>query len=224
MGSKMEQLVLVAVVRVYGTDGKLSVRQRARLVEYHRADLRQHVHIVGTLHEDTVARSPSDTAEERERYTDNQRTGTGDDEEHQGPVQPRGEIAPKQRRDNRQGQGQEYDDRRIDTGKSGDKGLALRLVLTGMLHQVDDLRHRTLAKGLRGTHLDDTREVDATRDHLVALADLARQGLTRQRHRIQGGTAFEDHAVEGHFLSWTDHDGLTHRHTLRRNILLTPDS
>ena len=59
-------------------------------------------------------------------------------------------------------------------------------MLAGVLHQIDDLRYRTLTKALGGTYLDNSRQVDATRDHLVANSNVARQALTSQRHRVKG--------------------------------------
>ena len=55
VGSEVEQLVLITVIRMDSSDGKLAVGERARLVEYHRINLRQHIHIVGSLDEDTLA-------------------------------------------------------------------------------------------------------------------------------------------------------------------------
>ena len=91
MGSEVEQLVLVAEIGVNGLDGKLSVGERARLVEDHRLHLSQDIHVVGTLDEDTTTRGASDTSEEREGNTDNQRTRTTHHEEHQGAIKPSGE-------------------------------------------------------------------------------------------------------------------------------------
>ena len=71
--------------------GKLSVGQRARLIEHHRVDLRQHVHEVGALDEDALARGAADAAKEREWYTDNQCARTRNDEEHQCSIEPCGE-------------------------------------------------------------------------------------------------------------------------------------
>ena len=91
MGSEMKQLVLIAGGGMDSGNGKLAMSQRARLVEDHRRDLRQHVDIVGSLDEDTLPRGPANATKERQRHTDNQGTRTTHHEEHQGSVQPSGE-------------------------------------------------------------------------------------------------------------------------------------
>ena len=118
-------------------DGKLPMSQRAGLVEDHSVDLRQNIHIVGTLDEDTLARGTANAAEEREGHADDQGTGTGHHEEHQSTIEPGGEGVEErggrkeegemrtERWDNGQGQGEEDDNGGVDPGKAGDERLAL---------------------------------------------------------------------------------------------------
>ena len=77
---------------MHGRNGELAMREGAGLVEDNGIDLRQDIHIVGTLDENTFPRGTPDATEERQRHTDDEGTGTGDHEEHQGTVQPRGEV------------------------------------------------------------------------------------------------------------------------------------
>ena len=92
MGRQMQQLVLVAGIGMDGCHGKLSVGQRARLVEDHCVQPRQRVHVVGALDEDALARGAADAAEEGEGHADDQGAGTADDKEHQGAVEPGGDA------------------------------------------------------------------------------------------------------------------------------------
>ena len=75
-----------------------------------------------------------------------------------------------------------------------------------MFHQTDDLRNGTLTKGLRGADTEDTGEVHAAGDDLVAHIHVAGQRLSRQGNGIKGTRAFYDHSVEGDFLARTDDD------------------
>ena len=93
VGGQMQQLVLVAGVGMYGSHGKLPVRQSARLVEDHRLQLCQHIHVVAALDEDAPSRGTADAAKERERHADDERTGTRHDKEQQGTVEPGGKVA-----------------------------------------------------------------------------------------------------------------------------------
>ena len=88
MGRQVQQLVRAVAVGVYGLHHKLAMGQRARLVEHHGAHAGQHVHVVGTLHQDAAARGSADAGKERQRHADDQRTGTADHQEHQRTVEP----------------------------------------------------------------------------------------------------------------------------------------
>ena len=78
MGGKVQQLELAERLGVDGYHGEAAVCQRAFLVEYHGADLRQDVQIVGSLHQNTLARRTANAAEERQWHTDDQGAGTTD--------------------------------------------------------------------------------------------------------------------------------------------------
>ena len=76
---------------MHSLNGKLAVSECARLVEHYGVDLRQHVHKIGALDEDALARGTAYAAKERERNADDQSTRTRDDEEHQRAIEPSGE-------------------------------------------------------------------------------------------------------------------------------------
>ena len=76
--------------------------------------------------------------------------------------------------------------------------------------QLDDLRNGRFAESLAGPHADESRDVDATRDDLVALHHIARSTFARQCHGVEAGLPFDDLSVEGHLLARTDDDGFAH--------------
>ena len=213
MGGEVQQLVLITGVRMYSLHGKLSVGQCSRLVEDDSLCLGEQIHIVGSLDQDTVSGSPADTSEEGERNTDDQRTGARDNEEHQGTVQPSWERGERDEEwwDDGEGNGGEDDDGGVDAGKSGDESLTLRLILCGMLHQFENLRYGTLSETLCRAYLDNTREVDTTRDDFIVNADFLRHALSCQGGSIQGGRAFNDNTVKRYFLTRANHDDITNR-------------
>ena len=95
------------------------------LVEYHRRAACQHIHIVATLDEDAFARSPADTAKERQRHRDDQGARTADHQKRQRTIEPCAEgvgiARSEERRDEGQGKCHEHYDGRVDVGKTGDK-------------------------------------------------------------------------------------------------------
>ena len=88
-----------------------------------------------------------------------------------------------------------------------------------MLHKGDDLRDGALAKGLRSTDAEDTREVHTTGDDFITDIHVARQGLPRQGNSIQGTRTLDDHTIQRHLLTRLDHDDRTHSNVLRTDVL-----
>ena len=156
MGSQMQQMMGVVSLRVYSLYGKLPVGQGTCLVEDDGSHLGEDVHIVRSLDEYSPSGSSSDAPEEGEGHTDDQRTWTTDNEEHEGSIEPCGKRTSQECRNDCEGDGGKHHYRRIDAGKAGDESFALRLMLAGMFHEIQDLRHRTLAKGLGDLNPDDT--------------------------------------------------------------------
>ena len=218
MRCEVQQLVFVASIRMYSLNGELTMREGARLVEDHGIYFGQDIHIVGAFDKDSLARSTANATKEREGHTDDKGTGTRDHEEHQSAIQPSGEATTKERGNNGQCQSSEHHDRRIDAGKAGDEGLALRLALASILYKTDDFRDGALTKSLRGTDTQDTREIDTTRDDLVAHIHIARQRFTCQGYGIQGRRALDDDAIQGDLLTRTDDDDLPYSNGLRADI------
>ena len=218
MGGEVQQLPLVEHFGMYRLHGKLPVGEGASFVEHHRAHLRQHIHIVGSLDEDAVARSAADAAKEGERHADHQRAGARNHQEEQCPIEPHGKrlckAARKQRGQQCQCHRREDHHGGIYPRKAGDEGFAFRLMLVGALHQVDDLRHGAFAKTLGGAHPNETRHIHATRNHLVAHPSLAGHAFASKSHSVEGGGALENHAVQRHLFSGTNHNGLPHSHLI----------
>ena len=143
MGSEVQQMTLVALLGMHRSNRKLTTSQGPRLIEDHRSNPGQHIHIIGALDKDAFTRGTANAAKESQRYADNQGARTRDHKKHQGAIQPRckstREIAREQRRQQGQSQSSEDHDWCIDTGKSGDESLAPRLAFSGILHEVDNL-------------------------------------------------------------------------------------
>ena len=76
--------------------------------------------------------------------------------------------------------------------------------------QLDDLRNGRFAESLAGPYADESRDVDATRDDLVALHHIAWSAFARQCHGVEAGLPFDDLSVEGHLFARTDDDGFAH--------------
>ena len=127
-------------------DGKDTLSESSRLVKHHSVGLSKCIKIGCSFHQDTLTRSTTDACKECERHTDNQRTRAGNNQEGQCTQQPKGEVVgivgSKQRENEGDHQCQHHYNRGIDTGKTMDECLALRLFRTRMFHQFNDFRHR----------------------------------------------------------------------------------
>jgi hypothetical protein len=65
-----------------------------------------------------------------------------------------------------------------------DERFALRLVFISILHEIDNLRYCALTESLGGLHLDNSRYVDTSRYHLVALGNLSWHTLACYRNGV----------------------------------------
>ena len=220
MSRQVQQLVIVDSLRMHSRYGKLSVRKRTRFIKHHRTHLRQHIQVVRTLYQDTTTRGTADATKECQGHADNQRTGARHYQEHQRSVQPGAEGPTQQCRHNGQGDGGKHHDRRIDTGKAGNKRFALRLMFAGILNQLDNLRNRALAVGLGHAYTQHATQVYAARYHLVVLGHIAGQRFACQRHRIQRTRTVDDHTIQRHTFTWTDHNHVAHLHLIRLYALV----
>ena len=86
VSGEMQELMLIARIRVYRFDGELTMGEGAGFVEDNGIDLRKDIHVVRTLDEDTLAGSTTDATEEGKGHADNEGTGTTHHQEHQSPV------------------------------------------------------------------------------------------------------------------------------------------
>ena len=89
MRSQMKQFVSIELRWMHRLYSKLAVCERAGLVEHHNTELSQCVHIVAALDEYSAARRTTQSAEERERHTDDQCARTRKEDERS--MQPYGE-------------------------------------------------------------------------------------------------------------------------------------
>ena len=197
--------------------------ERASLVEDDDVGVGQCLEIVRTLDEDALLGRPTDASEEGERNGDDQGAGARDDEEGERTQKPGGEAAEKVTRDERphhgEGDGREDDDGRVDVGKARDEALAPRLVLAGVLHEVEDLRGGGLAELLGHASAHDAGDVHAARDDLVARRDVAGRALAGERHGVEARRALHDLAIEGYLLPRTNENRVSHVHVRRRDGL-----
>ena len=73
---------------------EIALRDSSCFVHDDIFDIRQRLHEIGALDQDTLAACASDPAEKRERNTDHDRTRTADDKEGERPVDPIGPQRP----------------------------------------------------------------------------------------------------------------------------------
>ena len=204
---------------------KGALGQGAGLVEHHDAGAGQFFQIGGTLDEDAAGGSAADAAEEAQRNADDQCAGAADDQEGQGAVDPvtkAGGLAQEQQHDGRdEGQRQSTvaHSGGVDAGKAGDEVLGAGLLHAGIFHQVQNFRDGGFAELLGGLHLQQAGHVHTAADDLVAGLHVAGQTLTGQGGGVQGGSAFHDHAVDGHPLTGLHHDDRADLHIVRVHLL-----
>ena len=220
-----QKLLLVERAVVNGGDLKDALRQRTGLVENDDPRLGQRFEIVGAFDQNALLAGAADPGEEAQRDADDQRARAADDQERQrtiDPVCPIGVHAcdhAAKRHEHGQRQRGSADGGRIDLRKAGDERLGSRFAGACVLHEVEDLRHRGLAEGLRRADLEHAGHVDAAADDLVARLHVARQTLAGQRTGVEAGAALDDHAVQRHLFAWLHHNDAADRDLVRIDLL-----
>ena len=91
-----------------------------------------------------------------------------------------------------------------------------------MLHHLQDLVHRGLAKGFGDLDLQQPALVDAAAKGFVPRAQIPGQGFAGKGAGIQGAFPLGDHPVQGHPFPRGHQDGFAYLHLLRRYLLGLP--
>ncbi len=200
---------------------KIALRDRSGLVKCSHRHLRQRLHIIRTLDQDSVRGRAADAAEERQRDRDHDRARAADDQECQSPVDPVPEIRshphdePDNRRNERQRQRTVADRRRVNAGEFRNELLRLRLAGARVLDEIQDLRRGGFLEFARRPHFDHAGHVDAAGNYLVADPRIPRQALARERGRIQRCGPEGHDAVNRNFLARLDNNDAADLHVVR---------
>ena len=91
MSSQMQQFVFVKLIGMHSFYGKLTMSERSGLVKNNSTNIGQCVHKIAAFHENTLTRSATQSTEERERYTDDQRARARHHQEYESTMKPCGE-------------------------------------------------------------------------------------------------------------------------------------
>ena len=137
------------------------------------------------------------------------------------PVAP---LTYKQRWDHRQRQCRIYDAGSIYTGKAGDERLTLRLLFTGIFHQLQNPRHGGFLIRTVHPNPQNTGAVDTAADDAVTRRRITGHRLSGKGCGIQCGNALQHRAVQRNPLAGMYHHHLAYLRFLRRqcNFLSAP--
>ena len=223
MRSQMQQFPLIEIRRMNSLDLELAISQCPCLIEHDHSQIRQRIHIIASLYQNSLPRRSTKTTEKRQRHTDYQRTRTRHYQKNKSTVQPRRKrIQETRSRKNRRDKGQDQccndDHRRIYPRELGYKRLAPGLVLIRTFHQTNDFRDGTLTESLRSLHPDHTGKINAAGHDAVAHRNIPRKTFSCQCCRIQRSLTLYDLTVYRNPLTWPHDNNFTDCHILRRHL------
>ena len=128
MGCQMEQFFFAHFLRMGGSHLEHPFGQGTGLIKNHRLNLGERFQIVRSFHKDARLARAADAGEETQGNTDNQRAGTGNNEERKRPVNPHIPVSrhphesyTDKRRNEGKSDRRRYHGRSIYTGKFGNK-------------------------------------------------------------------------------------------------------
>ena len=206
-----------------------SARQGAGLVKHDGVYMGDGIQIVAPFEKDAFPRGCADAAEIPQWNADHQRTGTGNDQKHQCPVEPRVEIIHKSRmekgpypRHQHQKRGQRCHCRRIDTGKLADELFGRCFPRSSMLHHVKNTRKRTVREPAHRADMYDPVRRYHPGQHILARPDAAGDTFTRQGRRVERSRALQHRPVQRHTFAGFHFDFLPDGYFVRRHGLPCP--
>ena len=196
--------------------------QGTGLIRHDGMEVREQLEVVRALHEHAVRAGRADAAEEGERNGDHEGTRAGHDEEGTCTVDPGRRIAGEDRRDDREGDRGVHDDRGVDAGEAGDEILGLRLLLGGVLDELEDLRDCGIFEGLGRPDAEESLTVDAAGDDRLTRMNAPRNGLAGERCGVHHGLTAQDLGIDRDLLARLDHEDVTDLDVVRIHRLDGP--
>ena len=225
MGGKAQQaLGRDALDRGDRLDVKLSLRERAGLVEDDGLDPGELLEIVAAFREHASTGKAAYAAIEAQRHRDDQRAGARDDEEDAGAldeVGPYGRIGgpEHERRDDGKQKRRTYDDGRVDAGEATDECLGFCLLGSGVGHHIEYARNGGILEGPCHAYVQRVRPVDKAGEHFLAWFEKAWHRLARERRSVELTCALHDDSIERYALTGGDDDDIAHLDIFRIDAL-----
>mmetsp|Transcript_52951 Transcript_52951/g.172333 ORF Transcript_52951/g.172333 Transcript_52951/m.172333 type:complete len:362 (-) Transcript_52951:1291-2376(-) len=203
-----------------GDNRELTASQGASLVERQCLDLGQILDDVGALDEDAVTGRCSDRARSGDGRCQDEGTGAAQDQQDQGAMQPRPE-------------GGTCDQRSSDGVRARDQEHSWEQQPRDSIHKLLRLAPHRLRNGdlllqlrqgrligrRRELHLHVAAKEQRARRHGAALALLDGHRLARERGLGEGGSSFDDEAIDGTLLAGPQSDNITGLEIRDRNDL-----
>ena len=198
---------------------EFALGQRAGLVKDYDARLGQRLQIIAALDQDTLLGRAADAAEKAQGNGNHQGAGAGHHQEVQRAGHPHTPLPTREQRgEDRQRQGGKDDDGGIVPGEFGNKMLRLGFFLTGVFDQVQNPGNCRFPKGFCDLYMEQSRQIHAPGNHLIALGHVAGQRFAGEGGGVQRRAALRHYAVQRDALPGLDHDGIAHRNFLRVHL------
>ncbi len=178
-------------------DARFSLGDGAGFVHGERAEFRERFEVGTALDEHAAPGERGESGDDAHGSRDDQRAGTGDDEQDAGAVEPYVPFAAeKKRRHQKDEQGRKGDDGRVVAGKRIDEALGRGLLRLGLFDQADDLGECGVAGGLGDLDFEGALAVDGAGKDGRAGGFFHRHGFTGNGGLVHGGFAACDDAIQ----------------------------
>ena len=176
---------------------KVALGDGTGFVHHHSLDIFHGFQRDTALEEDALFGTGADAGKEGQRHTEHQGTGTADDQEGQGGIDPVAPVAGEEGGQNGGGQSQSHHHRGIDPGKPGDEPVNFGLAGGGIFHRIQNTGNHRLFQHFFRPHFQQAGGIDAAGSHRAAFGHLHRHRLTGHRGGIDAAFALCDNAIQG---------------------------
>ena len=220
-----------------GLNHEVALGDGAGFVHDHGLDAAQRLDCIAALEENVLLGGGADAGEEGQGHAENQRAGTGDDQEGQsgedgggagGTAQDGfrtgiGRVNEEVPAGNQEGQHQRHHQSAdnhgggVHPGKPGDEFVDIGFIGGGVFHGIQNPGDHGLFQQLFCPDFQSAGGVDAAGDHAVADGGLHGHRLTGDGRGVDPAFPLDDHAVQGNPVAGAHQQNVAHVGFLRVN-------
>ena len=200
-----------------GADFEFSFCNGACFIHDSCFDFGNHFHHCAALKENAIFGSPSYACKESQRNGNDKGAGAGNNQESEGSINPFFPVSAKEKgRNHSCQQGGCYDGGRINSGKTGNEAVNLRLTGHCIFHGIQNTADHGFGKNFHDLDFNGAGHIHAARVYMAAFFGSYWFRLAGNSRCIDFRTSFHNQSVQGDTVAGADQKDIAHSGIFRR--------